>query len=150
MYLSIGETPIKAKDDCPPVVAKRLGDSCTQVGEPGSESGRPEGLPRTAAIKTALRACKSGCIKAQRIAFQSIRSPNPNRHLGDETDYKPQDISAVGEEFRAFCRTRAAEISDLSLAFAGKLNTAQKCSLPSLPMVLSNFLQSMSGTVNSI
>jgi len=33
-------------------VAKRMGDSCTQVGEPAVEkTGRPEGLPRTAVIK---------------------------------------------------------------------------------------------------
>jgi hypothetical protein len=37
MYLSKGKTPIKAKVDCPSIVAKRMGDSCTQVGEPGSE-----------------------------------------------------------------------------------------------------------------
>jgi hypothetical protein len=33
------------------IVAKRLGGSCTRVGEPEQkEPGRPEGLPRTTAM----------------------------------------------------------------------------------------------------
>jgi hypothetical protein len=44
-------------------VAKRMGDSCTQVGEPAVEkTGRPEGLPRTAVIE---RLCRRASKKPQ-------------------------------------------------------------------------------------
>ena len=65
-----------------------MGDSCTQVGEPGPSSGRPEGLPRTAAIK---QRCGYGspCKQAESFRIRStdrqIRSPL----LGDGPDYKP-------------------------------------------------------------
>lgn len=66
-----------------------MGDSCTQVGEPGPSSGRPEGLPRTAAIK---QRCGYGspCKQAESFRIRStdrqIRSPL----LGDGPDYKPR------------------------------------------------------------
>ena len=66
-----------------------MGDSCTQVGEPGPSSGRPEGLPRTAAIK---QRCGHGspCKQAESFRIRStdrqIRSPL----LGDGPDYKPR------------------------------------------------------------
>jgi hypothetical protein len=41
------------------------------------KTGRPEGLPRTAAIKTALRAYKSACIKAQRFCIPTDQVAKP-------------------------------------------------------------------------
>jgi hypothetical protein len=44
-------------------VSKRMGGSCTQVGKPGiQETGRPEGLPRTAAITDGLQVLNSPAI----------------------------------------------------------------------------------------
>ena len=58
-------------------VAKRKGGSCTQVGEPATEkTGRPEGLPRTAAITcTALRVQKH-LHRSGLLLHSVVRSPN--------------------------------------------------------------------------
>lgn len=82
-------------------VTKRMGGSCTQVGKPGQkEPGRPEDLPRTAAITRNCGHKKSACscedgrccafcmsgyqarsLNLQRRAKPTLLSPDKSRHV---------------------------------------------------------------------
>ena len=83
-------------------VAKRMGGGRTQVGEPATEkTGRPEGLPRTAAITcTALRVQKH-LHRSGMLLRSVVRSPNLNRHMGDGPDYKPAPKPTQGSKVLA-------------------------------------------------
>jgi len=60
-----------------------MGGSCTRVGEPDkAQTGRPEGLPRTATKKQVAACVQKSSERARRFLYLAIESPNPIRHLG--------------------------------------------------------------------
>jgi hypothetical protein len=89
--LRVGEVLVVLADTCagmvitpfawelPRAVAKRLGGSCAQVGEPGQkEPGRPFGLPRTAAMTRGCRREKASAVGwSAHVRLLRVGSPNP-------------------------------------------------------------------------
>src|SRR3990167_4560208 len=99
MYLSIGETPINAKVDCPSIVAKRMGDSCTQVGEPGSENRQTRRSPAHSCHKDSFASVQQRLQESTELLHPITQVAKPGRHWGDGADYKPHRNSRQGEGF---------------------------------------------------
>jgi hypothetical protein len=117
MYLSIGETPIKAKVDCPSIVAKRMGDSCTQVGEPGSEYRQTRRSPAHSCHKDSFASVQKRLQESTELLHPISRSPNLAAIMGDGADYKLHRNDGQGEGFRDKCRTRSASFVSKRLTF---------------------------------
>ncbi|WP_223447379.1 MULTISPECIES: hypothetical protein [Pseudomonas] len=100
MYLSIDETPISAKVDCRSLVAKRMGDSCTQVGEPGSENRQTRRSPAHSCHKDSFAKVQQHLQKSTVLLHPIEQVAKPGRHLGDGADYKLHQGHGQGEEFR--------------------------------------------------
>jgi hypothetical protein len=82
MYLSIGETPIMARVNCLSIVAKRMGDSCTQVGEPGSGNRQTRKSPAHSCHKNSFAGMQKHCIKAQRFCIPIDQVAKPESPFG--------------------------------------------------------------------
>jgi len=71
MYLSIGEISVQLDETANRSSPNEQGGSCAQVGEPGTKTGRPEGLPRATAIVQRFAVATTPANEQAALAFVS-------------------------------------------------------------------------------
>ena len=67
----------------PRIVAKRLGDSCTQVGEPGSEYRQTRRSPAHSCHKDSFASVQQRLQLSTELLHPIEQVAKPGRHLGD-------------------------------------------------------------------